>query len=174
MSTNGEEDTKTITYNPATMEIIKELRLEEDFGFQVVKFNNDFYGVNYINPLKQINETVMIAVDKGESLAPLTFLKYGELAYGKQAMFDLSDADKVELCIFVDQENQEIYRETINGNEAETLLEKMDIAREIIEMKSEDNFWLNHGTSVIMVCVLINIVLVFVNLFNLMGGFSNV
>lgn len=163
---------KTITYNPEDGEVIQELKLEEDYGFQVVKFNNEHYGVNYINPVKNINETVMISVDKNVPLAPLTFLKYAELAYGRRANFDLSDADKVELCVMVDPENKETYREIINGDEAKTLLEKMNIAREIIEMKREDDFWLNHGTSVVLVCVLINIAIVFVNLFNLMGGFK--
>jgi len=163
---------KTITYNPEDGEVIQELKLEEDYGFQVVKFNNEYYGVNYINPVKNINETVMISVDKNVPLAPLTFLKYAELAYGRRANFDLSDADKVELCVMVDPENKETYREIINGDEAKTLLEKMNIAREIIEMKREDDFWLNHGTSVVLVCVLINIAIVFVNLFNLMGGFK--
>lgn len=172
MSTNGEDLEKTITYNPTSNEVIKELRLKEDYGFQVVKFNNEHYGVNYINPVKNINETVMISVDKNVPLAPLTFLKYAELAYGRRANFDLSDADKVELCVMVDPENKETYREIINGDEAKTLLEKMNIAREIIEMKQEDDFWLNHGTSVVLVCVLINIAVVFVNLFNLMGGFK--
>ena len=163
---------KTITYNPEDGEVIQELKLEEDYGFQVVKFNNEHYGVNYINPVKNINETVMISVDKNVPLAPLTFLKYAELAYGRRANFDLSDADKVELCVMVDPENKETYREIINGDDAKTLLEKMNIAREIIEMKREDDFWLNHGTSVVLVCVLINIIIVFVNLFNLMGGFK--
>lgn len=163
---------KTITYNPEDGEVIQELKLEEDYGFQVVKFNNEYYGVNYINPVENINETVMISVDKNVPLAPLTFLKYAELAYGRRANFDLSDAEKVELCVMVDPENKETYREIINGGEAKTLLEKMNIAREIIEMKREDDFWLNHGTSVVLVCVLINIIIVFVNLFNLMGGFK--
>lgn len=162
---------KTITYNPEDGEVIQELKLEEDYGFQVVKFNNEYYGVNYINPVKNINETVMISVDKNVPLAPLTFLKYAELAY-RRVNFDLSDAEKVELCVMVDPENKETYREIINGGEAKTLLEKMNIAREIIEMKREDDFWLNHGTSVVLVCVLINIIIVFVNLFNLMGGFK--
>ena len=162
---------KTITYNPEDGEVIQELKLEEDYGFQVVKFNNEYYGVNYINPVENINETVMISVDKNVPLAPLTFLKYAELAY-RRANFDLSDAEKVELCVMVDPENKETYREIINGGEAKTLLEKMNIAREIIEMKREDDFWLNHGTSVVLVCVLINIIIVFVNLFNLMGGFK--
>ena len=169
MSTNGEDLEKTITYNPTPNEVIKELRLKEDYGFQVVKFNNEHYGVNYINPVKNINETVMISVDKNP-LAPLTFLKYAELAYGRRANFDLSDAEKVELCVMVDPENKETYREIINGDDAETLLEKMNIAREIVEMKNEADFWLNHGTSIILVCVLINVALVIFNIIRLNGG----
>lgn len=169
MSTNGKEE-KTITYNPRTGKIIEELKLQDDFGFQVVKFNNEHYGVNYINPVKNINEPVMISVDKNVPLAPLTFLKYAELAYGRGANFDLSDADKVELCVMVDPKNKETYREIINGDEAKTLLEKMNIAREIIEMKREDDFWVKHGTTIIMICVLINVMLAIINIINLNGG----
>lgn len=160
---------KTITYNPEDGEVIQKLKLEEDYGFQVVKFNNEHYGVNYINPVENINETVMISVDKNP-LAPLSFLKYAELAYGRRANFDLSDADKVELCVMVDPENKEIYHEIINGDEAKTLLEKLEISRELVELEHENDFWYKHGSTVIIIIAMINIIIVVINIIRLNGG----
>ena len=73
MSTNGKEE-KVIKYTN-DYEIIQELNLEEDFGFQLVRFTNQIYGINYINHTENINETIMVSVDKEVDAGPAAFLQ---------------------------------------------------------------------------------------------------
>ena len=167
MTTNSKEETKTITYNPQTKEIIKTLHLKEDYGFQIVKFKNNYYGINYINPILNINETVMISTEENEDIGPQSFLTFAEEAH---RMPDIKDIDSIELVVAVDPKNSEVYRETINSDQAETLIEKMEIARELVEIERENNFWIQHGSTIIVACVLINIILAGINLFRLFNG----
>ena len=169
MNTNS-KDQKTVTYNPKTKEIIKELQIEEDFIFQIVKFQNNIYGIQYLNPLKNIDETVMIGVDSGMDIGPLTFLTFAEEAHKIQTIGDFKNVDKIELVIAVDPENKEIYHETINSDQAETLIEKLEISRELVELKHENNFWTQHGTTIIMLCVLFNVALAAYNFYRLFNG----
>lgn len=165
MSTNGKEE-KVIKYTN-DYEIIQELNLEEDFGFQLVRFTNQIYGINYINPTENINETIMVSVDKEVDAGPVAFLKYAEEAYHLERFHEI---ESVELVINVDPKNREIYRETINSDEAKTLLEKLEISRELVELERENNFWYKHGSTVIIIIAMINIIIVVINIIRLNGG----
>lgn len=171
MNTNGkEEKNKVITYNPSTQEIVEELKLEDDYGFQLVKFKNNIFGINYINPTKGIQETVMVSTDAGINIGPISFLRFAEEAHKIQTIGDFKNVDKIELVIAVDPENKEIYHETINSDQAETLIEKLEISRELVELKHENNFWTQHGTTIIMLCVLANVALAAYNFYRLFNG----
>ena len=159
MNTNGKEETKTITYNPHTGEIVEELKLEDDYGFQLVKFKNNIFGINYINPVKGIQETVMISTDAGINIGPISFLRFAEEAYKLEGI-DFDEIENVELAIYVDPENQEIYRDTITKNEAKTLLEKLEIARELAEIKRENSFQYRSGDLIMLILIGISVLCV--------------
>lgn len=172
MNTNGkEEKNKVITYNPSTQEIVEELKLEDDYGFQLVKFNNNLFGINYINPVKGIAETVMISTDAGINIGPISFLRFAEEAYKLEGI-DFDEIENVELAIFVDPENREVYRETITKNEAKTLLEKLEIARELAEIKRENSFQYRYGDIIMLILIGITLfcfILAILNTFHLWG-----
>ena len=170
MNTNGKEE-KTITYNPSTGKIIEELKLQDDYGFQVVKFKNNIYGINYINPTKGIQETVMVSTDAGINIGPISFLRFAKEAYKLEAI-DISEIENVELAIYVDPENQEIYRETITQNEAKTLIEKLEIARELAEIKHENSFQYRYGDIIMLILIGISLfcfIFAILNTFHLWG-----
>ena len=165
MNTNGKEETKTITYNPHTGEIVEELKLEDDYGFQLVKFKNNIFGINYINPVKGIQETVMISTDAGINIGPISFLRFAEEAYKLEGI-DFDEIENVELAIYVDPENQEIYRDTITKNEAKTLLEKLEIARELAEIKRENSLQYRYGDLIMLILIGISLLCVILAILN--------
>ena len=163
-------ETKTITYKPETQEILKTLKLEDDYGFQLVKFQNNIFGVNYINPVKGIQETVMVSTDKGINIGPVSFIRFAEEAYNS---LDFDEIEKVELAIYVDPENREIYREVIKGEEAKTLMEKLEIARELVELKHENSLTYKYEDFIILIMMgvtLVCIILAILNSLHLYGG----
>ena len=147
---------KTIEYT-TDYEIIKEIELEKDFIFQEVKFKNGHYGVNYINPTKGINEVVLVSKDP-TSIGPESFMEFAEMS---QVKLDIKEAEKVELCIFLkDKKESEVFRELITGDEASTLVEKLEIAREITELK-QDNKMDHHLLIldiILLACIFINLI----------------
>lgn len=166
MNTNGkEEKNKVITYNPSTGKIIEELKLQDDYGFQVVKFKNNIYGINYINPTKGIQETVMVSTDAGINIGPISFLRFAEEAYKLEAI-DISEIENVELAIYVDPENKEIYRETITQNEAKTLMEKLEISRELAEIQRENSWQYKYGDNIMLILIAISVFCVILAILN--------
>lgn len=164
MNTNGKEE-KTITYNPSTGKIIEELKLQDDYGFQVVKFKNNIYGINYINPTKGIQETVMVSTDAGINIGPISFLRFAKEAYKLEAI-DISEIENVELAIYVDPENKEIYRETITQNEAKTLIEKLEISRELAEIRRENSWQYKYGDNIMLILIAISVFCVILAILN--------
>ena len=67
----------------------------------------------------------------------------------------LKDIDHVELVVAVDPKNQEIYRETITGDQAKTLLEKVEIARELVELKRENSWQFKYENYILTILILI-------------------
>ena len=152
-----------IKYDPTNYEIQDTIKLEENFIFQSVKFPNGHYGIQYINPEKNINETILVTTEKVD-LGPKAFIEFA--ATSKINEFKIEDMDKVELVIMLP--DGESFREAVTGNEAKTITEKLDIAREIREIREEKHLKKYDTFQLILICILF--ILIIINLIRLFGG----
>ena len=154
---------KSIQYDPTNYEILNTIKLEENFIFQSVKFPNGHYGINYLNPEKNINETILVSTEKTD-LGPKAFIEFAIAS--KINEFKIEDMDKVELVVMLP--DGESFREAVTGNEAKTLTEKLDIAREIREIREEKHLEKYDTFQLILMCILF--ILIVINLIKIFGG----
>lgn len=163
-----------INFSKTDYEVLETQEMDNELHLKFVQFSTGYYGIITENPVKKMEEVILVSPEKGETNFDEHFITGGlgcksYMVFARDAK-NYMEKNPIELVVRLGDNDE--YREVITREDSKTLYEKVNICLEIMEMKYENSFIYKYGDliqTVLLCIILLSFIFCFLNSLRVLG-----